>query len=249
MTQGLSKPHSPLRLLELPWRYVFALLLGCIVAIVGAHLLRPDETGAVPLMSVRDSIPSTVGDWREVKSTLVQMPLTPQGDRSEAVAATYDESLLTTFVDSSGRQVMVALAYGRSQRQEGKIHRPELCYSSQGFSVDGLPSVSLALSALSDKPVPVNRLITSSRGRREIVSYWIRIGDGFSTNPVFTRLYILKEGLMGRIPDGILVRVSQIIPGDLNEEETLKAFQLQEDLMRKLATSDIVNSSRLLLGR
>ena len=49
--------------------------------------------------------------------------------------APYDDVLMRSYTNAHGEVVMLALAYGRHQRQEIKIHRPELCYTSQGYAV------------------------------------------------------------------------------------------------------------------
>jgi len=52
-------------------------------------------------------------------------------------------------------------------------------------------------------------LLTQNRGSMEAVQYWIRIGTQYGGDGLKARWYILKEGLAGRIPDGVLVRASQ----------------------------------------
>ncbi len=60
---------------------------------------------------------------------------------------------LRSYVNANGDVVMLALAYGRHQRQEIKIHRPELCYTSQEL---------LDLAAVGRDP----GAIRATRGRR-----------------------------------------------------------------------------------
>ena len=238
------------RLPRISIRPAIALLLCCSVAAGLAYRLHPTQSvdrGRATLSAVL--LPSA-GGWREVKSGLVQMSLTPEGvDRSEALAATYDDTAMTSYVDGQGNVVMVALAYGRSQRQEGKIHRPELCYSAQGYGVQKFDPVPLSgLASDAAEKVQIHRLEANSRHRREIVSYWIRIGDLFSTSAFQTRAYLMKTGLQGRIPDGILFRVSQIVPGDLAGVELEKAYARQEEFMTTLATSLRGDAQEMLLG-
>jgi EpsI family protein len=220
-------------------------------ALLVAQQLRPTRYAERQGVTLGAMLPPTVQQWREVKSNLVQMSLTPDGiDRSEAVAATYDDTAMTSYADPQGNLVMVALAYGRLQRQEGKIHRPELCYSSQGFTLKSSTAVPLALSADggADGKVQVHRLEVVSRGRREVVSYWIRIGDLFSTSAFATRTHIMKVGLQGEIPDGILFRVSQIIPSDLTEPQVEAAYARQEAFMATLAGSLTGGGKKMLVG-
>lgn len=238
------------RLPALSVKPALALLVCCAVASAATLHLRPTQfvdRGEVKLESV---LLPRVGAWHEVKSNLVQMSLTPEGaDRSEALAATYDDTAMTSYADVDGNQIMVALAYGRVQRQEGKIHRPELCYSAQGFSVGKSETVPLTLqSGHSSDAVLVHRIEANSRSRREIVSYWIRIGDLFSSSAFDTRTYLMKTGLGGQIPDGILFRVSQIVPSDLSGPALEQAYAKQERFMSTLANSLNGGAQQMLLG-
>jgi len=52
---------------------------------------------------------------------------------------------MRAYQNSQGQIVYLALAWGEQQRQEVKIHRPDLCYVAQGFKVwrlSGLQSVA-----------------------------------------------------------------------------------------------------------
>mgnify|MGYP003340463721 CR=1 FL=1 len=47
----------------------------------------------------------------------------------------YDQTLMRTYANSHGEQIMLALAWGERQRQDVKVHRPEVCYPAQGFAI------------------------------------------------------------------------------------------------------------------
>lgn len=242
----LLKGIASLPVLKL-WPAVLLVVLG-IVATLLTQRLQPTRYVERQGATLGAMLPPAVPGWQERKSNMVQMSLTPDGvDRSQAVAATYDDTAMTSYSDDQGHVVMVALAYGRSQRQEGKIHRPELCYSAQGFTVKSSASVALPLAA-DAASVRIQRLDTQGRNHREIVSYWIRIGDLFSTSAFETRTHIMKVGLQGDIPDGILFRVSQVVPKDLSASELEAAFARQESFMAALSKSLTGGSKKMLLG-
>lgn len=236
------------RLPRLPWKHVVFVALFAVAAAIAAAALRPNADAQVPAITLDSVIPSRFGQWNEIKSPLVQMGLTPQGAREAAVAATYDASLMRSYSDGNGPPVMVAFAYGRSQRQEGKIHRPELCYSSQGFTVDGLVDSTLSTQLVPSGAINIKRLVAKSRGRLELVSYWIRIGDLFSQSAVKSRLYILGAGLQGHIPDGILFRVSQIVSPDATPDVVEAAYRRQEAMMLEMSASLPQSTRWVLVG-
>ena len=80
-------------------------------------------------------VPRSFGEWRELDAPAAAVD--PRGQRPGETdsEAPYDDVLMRSYINARGDVVMLALAYGRHQRQEIKIHRPELCYTSQGFAV------------------------------------------------------------------------------------------------------------------
>lgn len=107
---------------------------------------RPDAATQIDLNAL---VPKEFGEWREVRSAFVQVDLTPRRDGEEAERTTdspYDQTVIRTYVRRAGATVMLALAYGSKQRQDVKIHRPELCYVAQGFQVGRKEHAPLALS-------------------------------------------------------------------------------------------------------
>lgn len=187
--------------------FIVAILL---VAIASAGvLLRPSINAAAPDPELERNVPQRFGDWRMLPNPLLQASVSTQGATS--TDQPYDEVVSRTYVNSRGDMVMLALAYGKNQRQEVKVHRPELCYPAQGFKVMSLrPAVFEGMrSQVSGENVTGQRMVVDGRGNKEVVSYWIRIGDTYSSSPWRIRWQIMQEGLQGRMTDGILVRVSQ----------------------------------------
>jgi EpsI family protein len=211
---------------------------------------QPSQHAVTTPVSLTEALPDQIGAWRYAPTNFVQMSLTPTDDRGAAVAATYDESLMRTYTDSEGHFIMVALAYGANQRQEGKIHRPELCYAAQGFKVRhaGEALVPIIRPPYPARKAEVNRLVTQSGDRLELVSYWIRIGHEFPQNAVESRLYLIAEGLADVIPDGILFRVSQVVDKTVSPDGLAAAFSRQEQFMEAAVLSASEAGKRLLVG-
>jgi EpsI family protein len=137
---------------------------------------------------------------------------------------------MRTYARADGARVMLAVAYGTRQRQEVKIHRPELCYAAQGFEVGALHAAPIVLK--DGSAVNATRLVARTDRRIEPVTYWIRIGDAIAASAAQSRLAILLAGFEGRIPDGILVRVSTAeTPGASRVD---RAYALHEDFLREL---------------
>ncbi|MGC4062627.1 MAG: EpsI family protein [Aquabacterium sp.] len=176
-------------------------------------------------------VPKQIGEWHVVESPLVQVGLTT--GKETDMNQPYDETVMRTYQDDKGHTIQIALAWGQRQRQEIKIHRPELCYPAQGYSVSALHEATFPAKTTSGQPITGKRMVTKDRNdQTQLVSYWIRIGHVYSSSAWVTRMHILREGLQGRMTDGILVRASQYTSGDPGQQEA--TFQRQEQFLADL---------------
>lgn len=193
---------------RLPVRVCIAALVLMVAAAGAAWLARPRLQAMTDAPNLDAQVPTAFGDWRMVPGG------PPQVDVSQGVETVqeqpYDQTVMRTYVNRSGEQVMLALAWGERQRQDVKVHRPEVCYPAQGYAVRRLADGQPLPTAGRVEPVPTTELLAEFRGGGyEAVRYWIRVGNQYGGDGLATRWYILNEGFRGRIPDGILVRASQ----------------------------------------
>lgn len=231
----------------LSWPHLAA-LIGMLAAAALAVLLAPSKLDVSDRsLDLESIIPKQFHDWKEIPSPFVQMDLTPRRERDGAPEAEsnspYDQTVMRTYVRSDGAVVMLALAYGSRQRQEVKIHRPELCYVAQGFSVERKEHAVLTLD--NGSTVTATHLLAQNDRRIEPVTYWIRIGDEISHSAWQSRLAILREGLQGRIPDGILVRASSAFPKGQSHPN---AYRVQMEFLRDLVTALDRRAQRILIA-
>jgi EpsI family protein len=194
-----------------------------------AYAIAPTRQVSPNSVALERMIPKRFGQWVEQGAAVEQVPPQIEGG-SRTDRALYDQVLMRTYRrQSDGEMVMLALAYGRRQAQEFKIHRPELCYYSQGYDVRfvGRSRVLLGPSFGVDSSL----LLARNRARYEPVTYWIRVGDRISLNAWETRWLIFKDGISGSVPDGILVRASSVIQ---TEADSASAFRLQKSFFADL---------------
>ena len=189
-------------------RHGASLLLGVAMAATSALTVAltpsPKAMAAQAAFSLEAMIPARFGSWR-IDPTIV--PLTPNPEQQGALERIYDQTLSRTYVDDAGRRVMLSIAYGGDQSRALQLHLPEVCYVAQGFQVagEGAGRLVTRFGAL-----PVQRLVASQGDRNEPITYWITIGDRATRSGIEQKLRRLAYGLSGQIPDGMLVRVSNI---------------------------------------
>lgn len=191
-----------------------------------------------------NAIPKTFDDWKEVPSNQLQMDLVPKNGDERTTDNPYDDVLMRTYVNSKGQQVQLALAYGKSMRQEVKIHRPELCYYAQGFEVKSLLSNDFGIVSTNHQPIVGKNMLAVNQNYQEAVSYWIRIGEMYSQSPWQTRFYIIKRGLVGDVVDGVLVRASVVLTDGQTPEVS---YKLNQQFLKALITHTPKNSRMILI--
>ena len=185
-----------------------ALLIATLMcaASVGAIVARPTTKAADlgPAISLETMVPKQFGDWGEEPQRIVQV-INPQ--TQELLDKLYTEILARTYVNSEGYRIMLSLAYGSDQRGTLQAHKPEVCYPAQGFTLHRSEASEVTTSF---GAIPAQRLFTSRGPRVEPVTYWFTVGDKAVEGKLQKRLVDLRYGLTGRIPDGMLFRVSSI---------------------------------------
>jgi len=203
-----------------------------ILASVGAIFARPTAklSDELPAISLETMIPKQFGEWREAPERGVQI-INPE--TQELLDKLYSQILTRTYVDSSGYPIMLSLAYGSDQRGSLTAHLPEVCYPAQGFAIKKNEAGVLE-TPFGD--IPVRRLFATNGPRQEPVTYWFTVGDKAVQGKTQKRLQDLKYGLTGRVPDGLLFRISSIDPDQTRANKTQDRFAKQ--LLQSVSRAD-----------
>lgn len=191
--------------MKLSIKNIALLVLMLASAALGA-VLRPtislaDERPPIDLAAM---VPTTFGDWREETNVLAQV-VNPQ--QKSVIDKIYSQTLSRSYVNPQGYRIMLSIAYGKNQSDALSLHKPEVCYPAQGFTLLGKKTDALDLLG---RPITATQISTSLGQRFEPVTYWTVVGDHISTGGIAKKLIEMRYALNGRIPDGMLVRVSSI---------------------------------------
>lgn len=170
-------------------------------------------------------VPTAFGDWSldQHAPTIVINPLV-----AKQLAQLYSSTLTRTYRNSQGSAIMLSIAYGADQRYANQIHKPEVCYPSQGFQILDIEKSSLNTA---DKKIPTMRLTAIQGERTEPITYWILLGNKVVRGAVELNIARIGYGLQGVIPDGLLFRVSEVT------NDVSKSFISQEDFIKELLES------------
>lgn len=209
--------------MKLDWK-PFALLALMLTSAAMAAVLRPsgslaDDRTPIDLEAM---VPSRFGEWRALADVPVQI-IDPEVQQT--LDAIYTQVLTRTYADANGYRIMLSVAYGKAQTDNLQLHLPEVCYPAQGFKLERIEKVPLSLGA---DTITARRMQTHLGQRFEPVTYWTVVGDHVTAGGFDKKLTELRYGLRGRIPDGMLVRVSSI------DRDTAKAHRVQADFANAL---------------
>lgn len=183
------------------------ILLVLMLAAAGlAIAMRPTHKIADqgPALDLKSVIPAQFASWREEEQGGLQVV---DPNQAALINKIYSQTLSRTYVRSDGYRVMLSIAYGSDQSDGLQLHRPEVCYPAQGFVLEGK---SLATLTFQSSQISVFRLLTSAGRRIEPITYWTTVGDKVVDSGISKKLVEMSYGLSGKIPDGMLIRMSSL---------------------------------------
>jgi EpsI family protein len=184
-------------------------------------------------------IPKQFGDWVEVTDTLGSTIVDPE--QQDALNNLYTQTVGRTYLHKpSSKQVMLSVAYGDNQTFSKQLHRPESCYSSQGFKIESMHEEVLKTPGF---PISVRRMTASRSSTLEQVTYFIRIGDKVISGPPSALNYArMGMGLKGYISDGLLFRVSEV------SDDAKLSSQLNDQFINDLLKAISPEQQAILIG-
>ena len=204
---------------------VLVLVALMALAAVGGEALRPtDRLSERKAPIVLDKqVPESFGEW--TLDTNVR-PVVPDPGLQAMLDTLYSQTLARTYVNAKGERVMLSIAYGSDQSNEATaVHRPEFCYSAQGFRVRVIGKESLTVG---QTQIPVSRVLAQLGQRNEPITYWVTLDESATLPGLGRKLEQIRYGLKGQIPDGMLVRVSSI------SVTTAESYALQQRFLQQM---------------
>jgi len=193
---------------------------GLVLAIAAAAAAVP-ALKPVPVskpIDLESVVPRAFGDWRIDPLTA---PIVPAPDVQAKLDRIYQQVVSRTYVNGAGERVMLTIAHGGDQSDALKAHRQEACYAAQGFDIHGLERGHLDVAG---RAIPVTRMVATRGERVEPVTYWFTMGERVVLGRGERLRVQVENGLAGRIPDGMLVRVSTLTPDAAHAFAAQQAF-------------------------
>lgn len=152
----------------------------------------------------------------------------------------YNQTLSRTYINNEGERIMLAIAYGGVQKTDMHAHRPEICYAASGFDI-GRMSKTYVNTTIGR--IPVIQLVAKQGIRNEPITYWLRVGDSLTRGWLEQKLTAIGYGLTGKVPDGLLFRISTI---SNNEQDS---YRIQQAFLTSLLQAVRSEDRHWLLGQ
>jgi EpsI family protein len=199
-------------------KVAWILCLLMVAASVAAAYVRPTTkiSDQSPKINLGTLIPDRLGDWH-IDESISPVQVSP--DVQARLDKIYNQTLSRTYMNPQGYRIMLSIAYGGDQSDTMQVHRPEICYVAQGFQIMKEQAGELAVPY---GALPIKRVLAVQRQRSEPITYWITVGDKATPIGIRQKLAQLSYGLTGKVPDGMLVRVSSI------DDDQQRAYQVQD---------------------
>lgn len=192
-----------------------------VLASVVAYALRPNilMADAYSRKPLAIEIPTALQRWQKVSDDVAVVDPTQEA----VLNYLYAETFAATYRDARNHLVMLSVAYGRDQGDGHDVHKPDLCYPSQGFSI--LESNSINLAVGTEYSIIAQYLKTRKGNRPEPLIYWTTAGDRIYQGRLGKKRIAFEYSLKNLIPDGLVIRVSTI------EEDEALAKRLISDFV------------------
>jgi EpsI family protein len=211
---------------------------GMMVTAAASALLKPEpkKLQSVDHFDLQFAVPKNFGSWSY--ETLINSSMVDPKSK-ELLDKIYSQILARTYKNAAGYRMMLSIAYGSDQRGALQAHKPEVCYPAQGFSMIAESDAEIKVP---NGVIPVRQLQMVMGPRREPVTYWFTVGDQAIQSAFEQRLAMLKSTMTGRIPDGLLFRVSSI------DRESKAAFLKQSLFVAELLSASTPTARTKLSG-
>lgn len=206
---------------------------GMALALKPTHKVADTE----PKIDLETLTPKQFSDWK-IDETIV--PLIANPEQEAMINRIYNQTLTRTYVNSRNERVMLSIAYGGDQRDDMAVHKSEIYYPAQGFQILKNATGTFSTGA---GDIPVKRLVASQGQRIEPITYWTTVGDTVAVNGLKWKFNQLKYGLTGKIPDGLLFRISSIRADDS------AAYRMQDNFSRALLGALTPEGKKRIIGR
>jgi EpsI family protein len=124
---------------------------------------------------------------------------------------------------------MLSIAYGKDQSDGHDVHKPDLCYPAQGFTVIEQRELPIVLDA--HRKIIVKYMKTQKGQRVEPLVYWTTAGNFVYRTKLQKKIIGFRYSRKNLIPDGMVIRISTL------EDDSAVALELISNFIQDFYNS------------
>ena len=162
------------------------------------------------------SFPKQIGEWIGTQDRF---------DQKIYDALGVDDSILSNYRTSDGRQVQLYIGFYQSQREGDIIHSPKNCMSGSGWNITQTSLEELNFSGTKTGKIKVIKLILEKGAQKDVVLYWFQSRGRIISSEYWQKVFLVWDAIFKHRTDGSFVRLmSPVGKNELETTQNIKAF-------------------------
>ena len=174
-----------------------AALVTAILAIEGALFYATPTAEFIPHPPPLRSLQNDFGEWKMVREFEVD---------AETQTFLKADDMLSRGYFGAGGPVTLFVGFFKSQRGGVTPHSPKICLPGNGWTPEGSRIISVDVPGVSGA-VPMNRYIVRHGEDRSLVLYWYATAHDVMADEYYSKIILMREGLLHRRSDEAIFRV------------------------------------------
>ena len=140
-----------------------------------------------------------------------------------------DDSYLSSYRRSDGRQVQFYIGFYQSQRQGDLIHSPKHCMPGAGWNIIKSHIEELIIPNTNPGKIKTIKLILQKGAQKQVVLYWFQSRGRIIDSEYMQKIYLVIDSIVRHRTDGSFVRLITPVSNDDEDKalNTLKDFAVQ----------------------
>ena len=139
-----------------------------------------------------------------------------------------DDSILSSYRTSDGRQIQLYIGFYQSQREGDIIHSPKNCMPGSGWNITQTSIEELNLSRANHGKIKVIKLVLEKGVQKSVVLYWFQFRGRIISSEYRQKIFLVWDAIFKHRTDGSFVRlIAPVLQSEAETTRYMKKFAQQ----------------------